>query len=58
MEVIEMGDKSPKERDKKKKQHDREVAEINRAKQEKAQKANQNGTPGPVTGPDQQRKAG
>jgi hypothetical protein len=51
-----MGDKSPKDRDKKKKQHERELADINRAKQEKAKKASQ-----PVTadaGPNHQRKAG
>ncbi len=51
-----MGDKSPKDREKKKKQHDKEVADLNRAKQEKAQKraaeqAQQTG------GKDQSRKA-
>lgn len=51
-----MGDRSPKDREKKKKQHDKQVAEINKTKQEKAQKK-----PDRVesTVPqDQQRKAG
>jgi hypothetical protein len=51
-----MGDKSPKDRQKKKKQHDKQLADINKAKQEKAQKK-----PDRVesTGQqDQQRKAG
>jgi len=51
-----MGDKSPKDRDKKKKQHERELADINRAKQEKANKANQAVTTDAV--PNHQRKAG
>lgn len=50
-----MGDRSPKDRDKKKKQHDREVTEINKAKQEKAAKRNQQSE---QSGPDSQRKAG
>jgi hypothetical protein len=49
-----MGDKSPKDREKKKKQHDREIAEINRSKQDKQSKPNAGGN----TGQDPQRKAG
>ena len=33
-----MGDNSPKDKNKKKKQHDREVTELNRARQEKIQR--------------------
>ncbi len=54
-----MGDKSPKDRDKKKKQHDRQVAEIQKHKQERTNKGQQNGSPAPTPGgSDQQRKAG
>lgn len=53
-----MGDKSPKDRNKKKKQHDRDVVETNKNKQERAQKAPQAGNPPPATGSDQPRKAG
>jgi hypothetical protein len=51
-----MGDKSPKDRQKKKKQHDKHVAEINKTRQEKAQKkADRVESTGQQ---DQQRKAG
>ncbi len=33
-----MGDKSPKDRDKKKKQHDHKIDEVQRARNEKAQR--------------------
>jgi hypothetical protein len=49
-----MGDKSPKDREKKKKQHDREIAEINRSKHDKQNKPNAGGNPAQ----DPQRKAG
>lgn len=49
-----MGDKSPKDREKKKKQHDKHVAEINKARQEKSQKKDRMES----SGQDQQRKAG
>lgn len=50
-----MGDKSPKDREKKKKQHDKHATDLNRVKQEKAQKKAE------VTqakAPEQPRKAG
>ncbi|WP_176736903.1 hypothetical protein [Oligoflexus tunisiensis] len=50
-----MGDKSPKDREKKKKQHDKQVSDLNRTKQEKAQKKADN-VESPVQ--DQPRKAG
>lgn len=49
-----MGDKSPKDREKKKKQHDREIAEINRSKQEKQNRPHAGGN----GGQDPHRKAG
>lgn len=50
-----MGDRSPKDREKKKKQHDKQIADVNRVKQEKAQKKSDRVEP---TAQDPQRKAG
>jgi hypothetical protein len=50
-----MGDKSPKDREKKKKQHDKQVADMNRVRQEKAQKKAENVE---QPGQGQPRKAG
>ena len=49
-----MGDRSPKEKQKKKKQHDRDVSDLTRARNEKAAQQRQEGTGVPETG----RKAG
>ena len=51
-----MGDRSPKDREKKKKQHDKPVAEINKVRQEKAQKKAERDAPPAAQDP--QRKAG
>lgn len=50
-----MGDKSPKDREKKKKQHVKHVEDNNRVQQEKAQKKTERVETPPQ---DQQRKAG
>lgn len=54
-EEISMGDKSPKDREKKKKQHDKQAADVNRAKQEKAHKKADSVE---SSGQEQPRKAG
>lgn len=50
-----MGDKSPKDREKKKKQHDKHASDVNRVKQEKAHKKTDNVE---STVQEQPRKAG
>ena len=49
-----MGDRSPKDKQKKKKQQERNVADIHRARQEKQQRPNPDANPGS----DPYRKAG
>ena len=51
-----MGDNNPKDREKKKKQHEKQVADLNRVKQEKAQKRSEQAQN--TGGKDQPRKVG
>lgn len=54
-EVIVMGDRSPKDKQKQKKQHDKQVQDLNRARQEKQQRSQQ---PPPGAPQDPHKKAG